>query len=253
MIREFKDSKPQRTRPIRDPAPKKPARQTTPANKRRSNSASRANRNNFSGTDVSWKRVGLIAAIAALVIVLVVAVVFLIPSAEDYGNQIQRITLAGTPDKTQFYTGERANYKGLTVLVTLKNGDSYTVDYNDCVITGFDSSAPAESQTITVSYEGFTATYNIVILENVKPSPVLDSIYLETLPKTEYKLGEWLSTDGGVIVRKYKDGSTARINLVNSYVYGFVDITEPGEYELSVKYVEDGVLAETTYTITVTE
>ena len=43
------------------------------------------------------------------------------------------------------------------------------------------------------------------------------------------------------------------ISLEKRDVYGFDEITAPGEYTLTVKYVEGGILAETTYTITVTE
>ena len=83
--------------------------------------------------------------------------------------------------------------------------------------------------------------------------PALASIKLKTLPKTQYKLGEWLDTNGGIILREYVDGTTAEITLVNSYVSGFVDIKTPGTYKLTVKYVENGIVARTTYTVTVTK
>ena len=73
------------------------------------------------------------------------------------------------------------------------------------------------------------------------------------MPKTEYVLGEWLDTTGGVIKLEYSDGSVKRVNLMNSNVYGFANVTQAGEYTLTVKYAERGVLCETTYKITVTE
>ena len=66
-------------------------------------------------------------------------------------------------------------------------------------------------------------------------------------------MGERLDTTGGVILRKYDDGSMAKVNLVNGYVSGFSAINGPGEYELTVKYKENGITVKTTYTITVTE
>lgn len=81
---------------------------------------------------------------------------------------------------------------------------------------------------------------------------MLQSIYLETLPKTEYKVGESLDTTGGVLVRKYKDGSSAKISLINSYVYGF-NTSTPGTYTLTVIYIENGLQAQTSYEIVVSE
>jgi hypothetical protein len=78
-------------------------------------------------------------------------------------------------------------------------------------------------------------------------------ITLETLPKTEYRIDEWLDTTGGVLLCEYADGSVYRLSLVNSYIFGWENVNGPGEYVLTVKYMENGTLAETTYTITVTE
>jgi hypothetical protein len=43
--------------------------------------------------------------------------------------------------------------------------------------------------------------------------------------------------------------------MVNKYIYGWADAYNggAGEYELTVKYVENGILATTTYKITISE
>ena len=189
----------------------------------------------------------LIAAVAAIMLTVV------IPGIEAHGQEISSITISAVPNKLVYLVGEEANYDGLRVLVTLNNGDTYTIRASRCEITGFDSSKAMQGQQIKVSYEGFSASFYIKIEEPPKDTPALKSIRLETLPKTEYKLGEWLDTTGGVIIREYVDGSTARLTLTNSDVYGFVAIKEPGTYELTVKIVEKGIVCKTTYTITVTE
>lgn len=197
----------------------------------------------------------LIAAVAAIMLTVV------IPGVEAHGQEIQYISVSSTPDKTVYLVGDEANYDGLRITVTRNNGETFAVRANKCQITGFDSSEAKKSQTITVSYEGFTTTFFIKIEEPPKLTPALMSIKLETLPKTEYKLGEWLNTDGGVILCEYVDGSVYRLSLENSDVFGFViDSTEgsyvtqkAGTYELTVKHMEQGIICETTYTITVTE
>lgn len=90
---------------------------------------------------------------------------------------------------------------------------------------------------------------------------VLCDIELETLPKTEYKVGEWLDTTGGVILRHYTNGTTYRISLVNSDIHCFVIDSaagtyvtqQPGVYKLVVEDTKNGITCRTTYDITVTE
>ena len=84
-----------------------------------------------------------------------------------------------------------------------------------------------------------------------EPAPVLKQIRLETLPKTEYTLGERLDTSGGVLLCEYTDGSARRINLTSSMVSGFDKVKSPGTYTLTVRYEEKGVVATTTYAIRV--
>jgi len=136
-------------------------------------------------------------------------------------------------------------------VVTRNNGETFTVRAGKCKLTGFDSSKAGFCR-VQVEYEGVVSEFSVEIKEPPRPTPALKSITLEKLPKTEYKLGEGLDTTGGVILCEYVDGSVFRVNLTNHSVYGYGNISVPGTYELTVKYLENGVIAETTYTITVT-
>lgn len=190
--------------------------------------------------------------LAAIVAIAVVVVTVVLPAVERNGQQIKGIMISAAPEKTLYLVGEEANYDGLRVQVTRNNGETFTVRANKCTITGFDSKAAAEYQTITVAYEGFTTSFYIKVEEPPKVMAALSNIRLETLPKTQYKLGERLDTTGGVISCEYADGTILKVNLVNGHVSGFGAIKAPGTYELTVKYVEQGVVCKTTYTITVT-
>jgi len=209
----------------------------------------------FEKTSVLKKTINplVFAAVAVvLVVVAVLALTVFIPAVEEKGQEIKDITIASTPNKTVYFIGEEANYDGLRVTVTRKNGETFTVRANQCDIKGFDSSKP-EQMIITVTYEGFTTDFSIKVEEPPRQVPVLVGIHLDPLPKTEYKLGEHLYTLDGVIIREYADGTTAKAMLLYTHVYGFDSITEPGTYTLTVRYKENGKLAETTSTITVTE
>ena len=169
------------------------------------------------------------------------------------GKEISYITISTTPNRTEFFVGEKPNYEGLRINAVLKNGDSQSIDYTECVISGFDNSVATDKQTITVKYKEFTAKFDIKIKEAPKPTPTLKGISMQTLPKTVYKLGEGLDTNGGVILREYSDGSTKIIGLVNSYIVDWEDAVKagPGTYTLTVKYKENSIIKQTTYDITI--
>jgi len=200
-----------------------------------------------------------IAISLVVVIALISVLLVMVIGANKQGNEIGHISISSTPNKTTYYVGEEADYEGLKITVTHRNGKQTTVPISKCIITGFDNTEPAEKQTISVKYEGFVATFSITVKEAPKPTSTLARIYLEELPKTEYKADEWLDTNGGVIVREYKDGTIKRISLENSDVYGWetaqaaFEAGEEGPYTLTVKYKEGGILVETTYEITITE
>ena len=206
------------------------------------------------GKKKKWYRPTVIIASLILVIVAIVAVVFaILPNGEvgEYG--IKNIQILSQPEKTEYYVGDEPTYSGLKVLVTFNNASTMILGPNDCEITGFDSSEPASDQQITVKYQGFSTAFTIVIKERVEvPTGMYNGLSFKTLPKTEYKVGEWLDCTGGVLLRHYDDGTTIELELEDKYVYGFKTL-EPGTYTVSVKYVEQGYLASTTFTITVTE
>lgn len=193
-----------------------------------------------------------ISIVAGVILVAVLTLTLILPAIERNGQELDGIMISATPDKTVYLVGEEANYDGLRITVTRKNGETFTVRATDCQITGFDSSAEG-SVCINVKYEGFDAAFYIKVEEPPRVVPAISGIRLETLPKTEYKLGEPLDTTGGIIICEYVDGTTAKLNLVNSFVSGYGDIDKPGEYELTVKYVENGIVCRTTYKIVVTE
>ena len=170
--------------------------------------------------------------------------------------QIKEIQISRTPDKVNYFCGTAFDPTGLTVYSLTNGGDFTKVKLDDCTITGFDSSVPVENQVVTVTYKGFTATFNVSIKEQLTTAPQLESIAIGTMPKTEYKLGDPLRSKDGTFICTYTDGTTKTYALSNKYVYGFVAAMEsgvPGEYELTVKYTEKGVTAETTYKITISE
>lgn len=191
-----------------------------------------------------------VSILAVLIIAAVVVFTMVIPTIKRDGEQIEYIVVSSAPKKTVYLIGEEADYDGLRVSVIRKNGESFTVRDNKCQISGFDSSK-AGFIRVQVEYEGAVADFSVEITEPPRPTPALKRITLEKLPKTEYKLGEGLDTTGGVILCEYIDGSVYRINLTNLLVYGYGNFSGPGTYTLTVKYMENSIICETTYDIIV--
>ena len=201
----------------------------------------------------------VVAAILAVAI-LVLGVLSIIDAVkkkktEEFNKQLKEIQISHLPDKRTYYCGNSFDTTGL-VVYSVTNGGTFTkLDLDACTITGFDSSVPVKEQTITVTYKEFTATFLVEIKEEEAPIPMLVSIEMGVLPKTEYKVGEGLKTTGGTFIATYSDGTTKTIELSNKYVSGFSAAKKQGvgEYDLRVIYNENGVQVETTYKITITE
>lgn len=80
-------------------------------------------------------------------------------------KQISSITLSGTY-KTEYYVGDELDTTGL--VVTVHYSDESTKNITEGFTTsGFDSSAAVSEQTITVSFGGKTASYNISIAKTI--------------------------------------------------------------------------------------
>ena len=212
------------------------------------------------GSMSTKKRVLIIIAIILAVLVVAAAVVAIVLTVNEnnqkkLNEEITNIQIVNVPHKNLYYVDEAFDATGLRVFANMKGGAFVEVNVDDCTITGFDSSVAAKAQKITVTYKGFTAAFDIAIKEEEPTIPMLESIIMETLPKTEYKKGEGLYTKGGVILCTYTDGTTKKVDLINEYIYGFrvAYLGGPGEYDITVKYTEDGIQAETTYKITISE
>lgn len=218
----------------------------------------------YSDKSAKKRKIIIIVAIALVAALVIAAIVVGIVTAinkkkadqlAEERKQLAAIQVARVPDKASYYCGEFFDKTGLIVYTITKGNSIAKIDIDQCEITGFDSSVAVKKQVITVTYKGFTDTFNIEIKEPPSVAPVLESISMEVLPKTDYKLGEGYDGEGGVILCKYTDGTTKTVELDNEYISGFRAAYEAGvgEYDITVTYTENGIQVQTTYKITITE
>lgn len=208
----------------------------------------------------------IIAIVAAVVIIASVVISIIVANVKDkqledeiaakelWKTEIKEIQISRLPERHVYYCGMELDTAGMVVYSVTNSGKFTELDLDACTITGFDSSVPVESQTITVTYKGFTATFTVQIKAPESATPMLVSIKIGTLPKTVFGYGEAPSVEGGTIICTYSNGTTKTIELENKHVSGFGDAFRAGvgDHDITVTVVENGIEAQTTYKITLT-
>ena len=160
---------------------------------------------------------------------------------EVFDAPTTRIEILSAPDTTVYALGQNLNTAGLKVKAYLEDGTEkevtlYTVD-------GYDALSPGE-QTITVTYQGKTATFNV----NVK---AVESIKVTPPEKTTYYQGQQLDVTGMVVTATFTDGSSMPVTGVyeyegyNSSVIGeqTITVTYGGKNDTFTVTVEEGQIA----------
>lgn len=119
-------------------------------------------------------------------------------------DSLKEIKITTPPNKTAYFEGENFDKTGMVVTAYLNNGTSNEItEYT--ITDGNDLSAGKTS--VTISYEGKTATQAITVSENN-----VESISITTPPtKTSYKAGEDFDKTGMVITATYSNGDTREI------------------------------------------
>ncbi len=198
----------------------------------------------------------ILCVIIAILVVSAAVVAFMLLDTNNDTNGETTFTIQSPPEKTTYYVGENPSWYGMKLMIVTGDGNTVTFGPESCTITGFDSSKPAQNQIITVSYKNYSATFTISILDDVpgdfQPSGLFKSMTLKSMPKTQYKVNDWLSVKGGILLLEYDDGTTKEIELTYDMIDNFTT-EKPGTYTVTVMYMEDGHRTTVTYDITVTE
>lgn len=175
----------------------------------------------------------------------------------EAGKEIQQIIMSSYPDKNIYYVGESFDPKGAKIqVITKASSETSFVDYNQLTFSGFDSSVPSDKVTITVSYKGFTTTFDVVVRERESLSPTLTSIEVYNF-ETTYSLTEWNTygpnSTGAKIKCIYSDGSVVEdIVLKDKYIFDVTKLSAAGTTQITIKYSDGVTTVELPVTITIT-
>ena len=92
----------------------------------------------------------------------------------DGVNIVESITVSSSNHKKAYYIGEKLDVTGLEIKATMTDESTQTLVVTADMVTGFDSSKAVDSQTLTITYEGQTATCEITVRERPYVSPSED-------------------------------------------------------------------------------
>lgn len=79
---------------------------------------------------------------------------------------VTSIDIATPAVKTTYKVGEPLDVTGLTLTATMSDNSTHTVPVSAHMVSGFSSSAAAQSKTLIITYSGKTTTYTVSITED---------------------------------------------------------------------------------------
>lgn len=133
------------------------------------------------------------------------------------GITVTSIRVNSTNHKTDYKVGEALDVTNLTIEVLKSNGSTETVNVTSDMVTGFDSSQEATNQTLTITYQGKTTTYNVNIKKDA-PQPTTYKIGI--IPNTEHgSISAPTSAESGVTV-------TVTVNPDEGYTIDKIEVQD---------------------------
>lgn len=147
-------------------------------------------------------------------------------------KELYKIEITQLPESLTFLEGKDVfSVTGGKITLYYDDGTSQMMDMIPSMVTGFDNTLVG-AQTLTVTYNGKTDTYNIEII-----AKALESIAITTLPnKTHYLVDkDSFSAEGGKVTLYYNNDTSDVIDLNISMVSGFSNQTV-GVKTLTVTY-----------------
>lgn len=152
----------------------------------------------------------------------------LISNPSSYKKTPESISVVALPDKVNYLEGkDELDLTGGIITVYYDDSTS-TMPMTPDMITGFDNSKPG-TQTLTVTYLGKTATFDVVI----KAKSLVGFELVKNPVKTVYKEGEALTLEGIVGRFTYDNGAIVDLPISTESVSGF-DNRKVGKQTITV-------------------
>ena len=106
---------------------------------------------------------------------------------------IDSIAVNSITHKTAYTKGEALDVSNLTILVTMSDGETRTENVTADMVSGFEPNTEG-TQTLTITYEGKTTTYNVTVTAGTTPPPTPptpdDDYYIPYKPHRPHRPAE---------------------------------------------------------------
>ena len=152
---------------------------------------------------------------------------------------ITSIDITSEPTKKVYEIGEAADWTGMVVNAEYNDSSNRNLNSNEYTVTGFDSSAYADSQTITVTAGGKTDTFTIKIDKKAVP---VDAFTYTAPVNLEYDKTAKAATveakapyDGAPVVIYKQGGAAAEPKAAGTYDV-YVSAAETATYKAAAEY-----------------
>ena len=134
------------------------------------------------------------------------------PEQPEVVKTLESISVSSQPTKTSYLQGESFDAAGLEVKAVYNTGEE-VLEASAYTLSGFDSST-AGPKTVTVTYEGKTATFTVNVIGK-------NGLSIKAPTQTRYAVGDELSLTGLVVYQVYEDGTKVEIPATDYQVSGF--------------------------------
>ena len=157
------------------------------------------------------------------------------------------IAMDALPVKTEYQIGDALDITGGSLSVSYSDGTMQTIELSADMVSGFNSTV-ACVQTLTVTYDGLTANFDIEVKDipiqndgsdilTVSEDAEITGIRILSTPTKKYYIcnQDEFDATGGLLEIQYSDGSSNTVTMTNDMISGF-DNTTVGGIVLTVHY-----------------
>lgn len=138
------------------------------------------------------------------------------------------------PTKVEYIVGDAFDATGMEVKVVFSDGTDRVLTSSEYTLTGFNASA-AGLVTVTVTYEGESATFGIAIFDPEAPEEALSLIVVEVPTQQIYDKTEAFNAEGLVVEVLFNTGRRQTLTESEYTLSGFVQ-GSIGRYDIVVSY-----------------
>lgn len=167
------------------------------------------------------------------ILVLLIAVSAVACSAEiEYRKPyVTEIVVTDFSNADGYVAGDSLNLAGAKLFVRYSDLSTKEIDLTEDMLSDYDMNVPETGKVVTVNYGGKTTTFKVNVYDLTFSSVELAS----TPTRTQYVVGENVSTDGASINVKYEGGKTISVKVTDKMLEAY-DNQRIGEQQIYISY-----------------